>query len=45
MKAIYKCTKCPVEFIDTYRIDDKNDRCPKCGAFMKVRFWDDKSKK
>jgi len=38
-KMIYKCTKCYVEYIDNFRLADSNEKCPKCGSFLKVRFW------
>jgi len=38
LKMIYKCEKCPVEYMGEFKINhDKN--CPKCGSFLKVRFW------
>jgi len=42
LKMIYKCLKCPVEYIDDFKVDH-DKRCPKCGSKdMKIRLWDQK---
>lgn len=44
IKMIYKCHKCPVEYITDFKIDH-DKKCPKCGSSMKIRLWSDDSGK
>ena len=38
LKMIYKCENCPVEYMGDFKINH-DKKCPKCGAFMKIRLW------